>query len=116
MLGALTRVTAAQKTSLQGVEQVLWMWGSDGQPNVLGCSHMPTTVEIARCCNGEVPAFLTGHLRDTLGTVLCRAVDPGCAPHELLSKLLVSPLITPIVVPYIIPYITPFKEFRLQLT
>ena len=28
-------------------------------------------------------------------------------PHELLSKLLVSPLITPIVVPYIIPYITP---------
>ena len=37
----------------------------------------------------------------------------GVEPHELLSKLLVSPLITPIVVPYIIPYITPIKEFRL---
>ena len=49
-------------------------------------AHMPTTVEIARCCNGEVSAFLTGHLRDTLGTVLCRALDPGCAPHEQTLK------------------------------
>ena len=48
--------------------------------------------------------YIPGHL-------YVHALPPD--PHELLSKLLVSPLVILIVVPYIIPYITRFKEFRL---